>query len=616
VTAASASSPATAAPASPAPPALADLHGWPLVSSFLRRYAAPFWPYYVSGVLFLLATNGLNIAIPRLIKEVFDALGAGETDISAIRLYTALICVAAVSVILVRTLSRVLFFNPGRTIEYRVKNDMLQRLLAAPPTFFRAHAVGDLVSRATSDANSVRALVGFSILMLLNAVFAGALSFWQMMVIDPWLTLGCLVPLGVGIAVLRLGIKRLFVSMVQAQERLGALSDHILETYNGMAVVHGAAAERAFLRRFDEHNDGYTALHLQIAAVRCYLLPITGLMGNICVLLMLYVGGRHAVQGQLTVGDLAAYASYISVLVGAATGAGWVIGVLQRGYVALRRTWAIADLPELSAGGEVALEAPTPEAGGVQVEVRGLTYRYPDAEPGTPPVLQDIELRVPAGGVLGVYGEVGSGKSTLIHLIAGLLDPPAGTVLYDGAPLESLQPQTLRAAVAVVPQESFLFSRSLRENIAFVDAVDDIDDERVAAALERAQLGDEVERFPDGLQTVVGERGLTLSGGQRQRAQLARAFYRPARLLVLDDVLSAVDHETEERLLETIRAQFGERGGAAQTAIIVSHRVSALAGADEIIVLQGGRVVDRGTHAALIDRGGVYADAAEAQRED
>lgn len=586
-----------------------------MIGRFAKKYAARNVHWYALGLVFLAATNWLTVWIPQLQKEVFDELGGGR-NAQAVQQRAWTIAGAAVLVIVVRTLSRILFFNPGREIEFHLRNDMLHRLLGMSPNFFRSRPIGDLLSRANDDATFVRALVGFAVIMALNMLMAMAMSLWQMFGTDPWLTAACLVPALVAVTVMRRGVNLAMALMKESQTAMGKVSDAVLEAYKGLAVIQSAAAEQEFLRRFDERNLHYQRLNIKAAAVRTFFMPIVGVVGNFCVFLLLWIGGQHVVQRQMTLGDMAAYASYIGVLVGALASGGWVVGVLQRGVVSLRRCWDVIELQDDLPQGT----APLPKtAQGLHLSVRDLQLRHAGAAAGDAPVLDGVSFELRPGQVLGVYGPVAAGKSTLVTALTRLGQVPRGSVFVDGVDLCDVRDSDLRRAVAVVPQEPFLFSRSLRENIGFDDARAAVDSARVAAAAEDAQLQGEIVRMPQGIETVVGERGMLLSGGQRQRTQLARALYRSGRLLILDDVLSAVDHDTEERLLAVIRRHLQQKG---MSALVISHRLSALAQSDEIIVLgdpavaeQRGKIIERGTHAQLLARDGVYAQVWAAQQE-
>ncbi len=579
-----------------------------MISDFLRLYVRRYTATYALGIAFLIATNWLTVKIPQLLKHVFDEL-AGQRRLDVVHEYAFWIALCAVVVIVVRTLSRIAFFNPGRTIEFRIRNDMLQRLLAMSPAFFRNWKIGDIMARASDDATFVRALVGFTSVMLINTVLAALMSLYQMWRTDAWLTLYCVVPLALSVLAMRFGVTFTMTMMRQAQKSLGTLSNTVLETYKGIAVVQGAAAEEAFLKRFDRDNDEFTALALRGMGVRTILMPVVGVVGNVCIFLLLFVGGEHVKQGTMTVGDLAAYASYVAVLVGALVGVGWVVGVLQRGSVSLRRVWDVIEIkPDLPLG-----DQPLPQTtGGVDLRIDHLTWRHPDAELTQLPAINDVSLHVKPGKILGIYGTVASGKSTLVSIISRLAVPPRGAVFIDGVDLLDVRSADLRRDVAVVPQDAFLFSRSIKDNVAFIARSEEADMAAVDRAVLNAALAPEIARFPEGLNTTVGERGQTLSGGQRQRVQLARAFYRGYRLLILDDVLSAVDHDTEARLLEVLQRQIAETG---TSAIIISHRLSALARADQIVVLDDGRIIEQGTHSELLANDATYAHIWQNQRD-
>ncbi|MSQ82519.1 MAG: ABC transporter ATP-binding protein [Myxococcales bacterium] len=590
-----------------------------MIARFSDRYARRYLPVYALGLLFLAATNWLTVWIPQLQKEVFDELAAGK-NAHVVYVHAWWIAGAAVAVIVVRTLSRILFFNPGRAIEFRLRNDMLDRLLGMSPAFFRDWPIGDLMARAGDDAAFVRALVGFAVIMALNMLLAAGMSLWQMFNTDAALTAMCLVPALLAIYVLCTGVSWAMALMVETQVALGNVSDVVLETYKGIAVVQGAAAESVFLHRFDVANQHYMRLNIRQAAVRTFFMPVVGVVGNLCIFLLLWQGGKDVIARQMTLGDLAAYASYIAVLVGALASGGWVVGVLQRGIVSLRRCWDVAELESDLQTGSVALPAktgPTTDQG-LHLQVRDLTVRHPGASADVPAAVSNLSFDLQPGKVLGIYGPVASGKSTLTMALGRLIAVPRGCVTYDRVDLCDVRDSDLRRAVAIVPQEAFLFSRTLLQNVGFDDPLDRIDTARADQAISDAQLAGEVARMPQGLQTIVGERGLLLSGGQRQRAQLARALYRGGRLLILDDVLSAVDHETEERLLSVIG---GHIVGGGMSAIVISHRLTALARADEIIVLadpasdRRGTVIERGTHSQLLALQGTYATVWAAQQE-
>ena len=354
---------------------------------FFDRYARRYALIYAAGLAFLVATIGLTVAIPALQKNVFDALTALDSirqmlpfaallpalgpaqivTLDTIRPLVWLIAAAAVLVIFVRTLSRILFFNPGRAIEFRIRNDMLQRLLGMSPQFFKSWSIGDIMARAGDDATFVRAFVGFAAIMVLNILVASTWALIRMVRTDAWLTLYCVLPLLIAVVALRLGVSRTFGMMTETQKALGRLSNTVLETYKGINVVQGAAAEHAFLAKFDVDNDAFTSLNLRVVAIRTFLMPIVAVVGNICIFFLLLIGGQHVAENRMTLGDVAAYASYVAILVTSLASGGWVIGVLQRGVVSLRRVWEVLELqPDMTVG-----DVPLP-MGGRGIHLPGL----------------------------------------------------------------------------------------------------------------------------------------------------------------------------------------------------------------------------------------------------
>lgn len=578
------------------------------IRRFLRTYALRYLPTYLVGGAALLATNYINVLIPQFVKDTIDAVGQRQ-DSSAWIHYVIFIGLLAISVIVTRTLSRIMFFNPGRTIEFRLKNDYFRHLLAMNPFFFQRFRIGELISRGTNDMMSVRAIIGFATLQLVNVVLALAFTVYQMIRIDVQLTLLCFVPLLASVWILRHGVGRLMSLFKEAQGQLSALSDTIMDAYSGATVIQTFHATDTFLGLFDKKNDDYIETYRKMTLIRALILPVVAVAGSICLVLLVFVGGHKVLSGEFTLGDIAAYAAYINIAVTSLNSSGWVVNSIQRGVVSLRRVYEVLDAPgDPSPSAPAAVSIPKP----VSVEVRNLTFRYPDTD-GTSrraPALTDVSFRIEATQTLGIFGPTGSGKTTLVQLLTKLLTPPQHTVWIDGKDILEWPQQDLRTLISVAPQDAYLFSRSIRENIGFWDLPQNISDDRIAESTQLACVEGEVRLLPDGLETVVGERGITLSGGQRQRVALARAFYRDFGMLVLDDVLSAVDHRTERILIDHIR-----RRSAQFTTIIVSNRISALQHADKIVVLEEGKVTTSGTHRELLATSGTYAATWEYQQQ-
>jgi ATP-binding cassette subfamily B protein len=566
------------------------------------RYALPHRWSFAAGAVCLLATNWLTVNIPIVLGEGIDALtDGGEVAGSA-----WLIAGMGLAVVVVRTLSRVLFFNPGRDMEYRLRKDLFGHLLALQPSFYALNRTGDIVSRASSDISWTRAMIGFGLMQLVNTSVAIVMTGWKMIGISSALTLWTLVPVIASLAAVQLFLRQLFHLQKRSQEQLGDISDHVLGSFLGVATVQGFVAEVAFSKRLEDLNNAWLGTTMRLALIRSLAFPLLSLAGGAAIFLLLFVGGPMAVAGELTVGELAAFATLIGTLLPPLKSLGWMLSVLQRGKAALERIFelldAVVDRPE---GDQPVVQA---AGSGPAIEVRDLEFAYPDDLER--PILTGVNLSVAAGSVVGVFGRTGAGKSTLLRLLARLYDPKAGTIYVDGDDITSLERSVWRTRLAVAPQRPFLFSETIADNIGLGGSPDAGTIER---AVEEAALKPDIEVMPKGLETVVGQRGIMLSGGQRQRVALARALIRDADLVLLDDVLSAVDHGTESTLIESLQAA-GEHRDVPPTIFIVSHRISALRNADSIVVLQDGQVIDQGTHAQLIERSGVYQDVWEVQK--
>ncbi|PKN55850.1 MAG: hypothetical protein CVU56_19125 [Deltaproteobacteria bacterium HGW-Deltaproteobacteria-14] len=573
-----------------------------IIQRFWRHYCARHLRSYLLGFAFLAATTLLTVGIPVFVEWAVDAMEARAAD-EAIG-WAIAILVAGLAIMVVRTLSRILFFNPGRVVEYQLKSDLFEHLTTMPRRYFDRMRPGEIISRGTNDASSVRALVGFGSLQIFNVVLTLIFTVGQMLISDALLTLLCILPLGVAAWILNLAIRRMFILIRRSQQQIATLSDRILETYNGVTVLNAFNAMPGATERFDRANEDLLASAMGLVTIQSWLLPIVTVVGSVCLVIVLYAGGTMVVDHGLSKGELAAFTIYIRNVAGALLGLGWMLNAVQRGWISLGRMYEVIDAET----GRPPCDAPLPERAGAgyALRVRDLTFRHPEGDPSAPggsqtaarPALEDVSFDIASGEVVGVFGLTGSGKSTLLDLVARVYDPPPGTIEVAGVPLESIDIRAWWGSLAYVPQDAFLFSQSLRDNIALAAPAGERDDERVAAAATDAALTDDLAALSHGLDTVVGERGITLSGGQRQRSALARAFYRRFEVLLLDDVLSAVDHATERRLIDAIY-----RRAAGATALVVSHRISVLRRAHRILVLDRGRLVASGTHEELLARG-------------
>ena len=562
----------------------------------LRRNAR----LYVLGALTLAAQQLLLAKRDFLVKAAIDAIRLGEADAAATS--AGLILVMSVSAMAARLVSRVSVFSAGRNVEYELRSALLAQVHRLGPTFFRKNPTGDIMSRATNDLQQVRLLLGFGILNVVGSVLAILSALYVMLALSWRLTFASLATIPVLYFVTRSFSRQMFSLMRENQQALGAMSDRVLASFAGVRVVRSFAMEEQEIAAFEGQNRTYLEKSLGLARVRGSMGPVMGGVSAVGVLIVFWYGGVLLANGTIGTGAFVAFWLALMRITWPMMAVGFVAAIVQRGRASYSRIKSIFDAtPDITSG-----DKPAPAKFRGEVRVQGLSFKH-----GEQQVLEGINFTVPAGSSLAILGRTGSGKSTLAALLPRLLPAPAGAVFLDGEDVCSLPIDRVRARIGYAQQDAFLFSTTVAENIA--SALDDrADDDRlVADAAKEAQVFEDIERLPDGFDTVVGERGVQLSGGQKQRVALARALVREPDVLVLDDPLSAVDARTEAAILDAI-----ERQASARTVILITHRVAAARRCDRVLVLERGKVVEYGSHDELMAAGGVYALFAEAQHLD
>ncbi|BAY34070.1 ABC transporter-related protein [Nostoc carneum NIES-2107] len=560
----------------------------------LSAYLRPHWREAILGIIALLTVNGLGVYIPWLIRGCVDRLST-NFDWYEILNYVVVIFLLSSAMWLIRMSSRIWLFGVGREVEFDLKQRIFEHLLKLEPSYFATHTIGDLISRATSDVENIKRLLGFAVLSLANTFFAYVLTLPVMLAISVDLTLASLAVYPLMFFLVHLFSDRLRKQQTVVQEQLSDISELIQEDISGIALIKIYAQEENERRAFAEKNQQLLTANLELAKSRNTLFPLIGGLANISSLIILWLGASRIAAGNLAVGDFLALLIYVERLVFPTALLGFTITAYQRGEVSIDRLESILSVTPKIQDADDVVHLPKTQVKG-KLRAKNFTYTYPGA---TIPALDNINFTINPGETVAIVGAIGSGKSTLANALPRLLEIEPGQLFLDGTDITKIALADLRAAIAYVPQDSFLFSTTIRNNIRYGDPLSE--QENVEYVAKMAQIDSEINNFTQQYDTIVGERGITLSGGQRQRTALSRAMLVDAPVLILDDALSSVDNQTATQILKNLST-----GTVKKTVVFITHQLSAAAAADRIFVMDKGKIVQIGTHLTLVQKEGLY----------
>jgi ATP-binding cassette, subfamily B, multidrug efflux pump len=564
---------------------------------FLLSYMKKFRVSIAAGIVLLMIVDTFQLVIPRIVKRIIDTLGEQHFSQELVMRYALAIAGLAAAMTLIRFFYRLLLFLPSRKIETAIRDDLFAHLTGLSFSFFNATKTGDLLALFINDLGAVRMATGMALIGMTDAIFMGTLSLVFMLAIDVKLTLLTVSPLPI-IVVFMLKFGGIIQSKFKdVQESFGNVSSRAQEAFSGIRVIKGFVQEKGELADFSRKCNEYVETNIRLVRIWGSLFPLIGFFGSLSACLLYFFGGRQVIGGGLSLGSFVSFTFYIQLFLWPIMAFGWVYNILQRGLASAKR---LMEVFETASDVRVspAAKGETARLRG-EIALRGLTFRYAG---GNRDVLRDITLSVPAGGSLGIIGRPGSGKTTLVSLLFHLFPIERGRLFIDGQDINDLPLAPLRKSIGYVPQDSFLFSDSIENNVAFGLDSPEGAGERIREASRTAALDRDIAGFPSGYGTLIGERGVTLSGGQKQRLSIARAIMLKPSILILDDALSSVDAGIEREILS---AMTGEIRG--RTSIVIAHRISTVRACDSIVVLENGRITEQGSHGELVALGGWYA---------
>jgi ATP-binding cassette subfamily B multidrug efflux pump len=576
----------------------------------LFRYMARYRWGYLRGALALTANNAIWVLFPLVLGWAVNDMNQIGLNGAAMRqkilFYAGLLIGIALLKGIFLYASRWILIGISREIEFDLRNDLFRQLEKQDHGYFQRNRTGDIMARLTNDLNAVRQLLGPAMMYSGNTILFSAFALYFLLRISPWLTLVALAPMPIASILVQYFGARIHERFERIQASFSDITSHAQENFSGARLIRAFAREESQIESFERANRDYIGRALRLVQLMGMLWPTLEFVLGVAMVITLLAGGRLVLEHKIDVGRFVEFNTYMIQLTFPIIAVGYVINLFQRGTASVKRIDEILRSEPAIDDRDADTAIPEDLRLRGEIEFRGLNFGYGDKN-----VLEDISLKVPAGSTLAIVGPTGSGKSTLIGLIPRLLDAAEKTIWIDGRPIRQYPLKVLRSNIGVVPQETFLFSETIRENLCF--GAPDATHEEIMEAAEAAYIRSEFEEFPLGFETMVGERGVTLSGGQKQRTSIARALLKHPRILILDDALASVDTYTEERILQGLRRYSGQGNAEGPTTILISHRISTVRDADQIAVLCQGRIIELGTHDALLARGGYYASLYEKQ---
>ncbi|MFA6507256.1 MAG: ABC transporter ATP-binding protein [Treponemataceae bacterium] len=566
---------------------------------YLRRYRYR----YLLGFVCLAVVDAAQILIPQFIKRAVDIIASGTYAMLDILVWCVLLVAVAVVLSLGRFLWRFFIHGSSRAIENELRDKLFAHMIGLSSVFFQRHKVGDLMARATNDLSAVRMAIGMGFVALVDGTFMASAILIVMFVQNPGVTLWAVLPLPLVTVLILFFGNAVGKRFTRVQEAYSKLSEIAQESVSGIRVITTFVKEEYFTRKFTDANDEYLIANMALTKIFGFYFPLISFLSGLTTLILLRFGGVRVLDGSMSPGELVAMFSYLQMLIWPMVGAGFTVNMLQRGAKSLRRVNEILETESEIRSPDNPVSRKASSSHGIAIKVKNLTFAYEEAKP----VLRDISISLPAGKTIGIFGKTGSGKSTFLKLLPRLLNPPPGTVFIDGIDVHDWDVTELRSLFGVTPQDTYLFSDSVRANIAY--GMSEIQENRLRDAASLSTISRDMEDFKDGWDTIIGERGLTLSGGQKQRVSISRAIAIDPEILLLDDALSSVDTETEKKILDSL---LNDRSG--KTTILVSHRISALRRADYVVVFADGAIAEQGPPQMLADANGIYAETSKLQQ--